>query len=374
MTVPRRNIVASLTLCLLAGAFSLPGSTRAFAEEDPRLVTAMTLATPSTGVSIAPDGRRFFVLARLDGSTGPQIVEWKDGILVPYPDVTWNGWAKGQDPSKAFVRVNAQRIGPDGALWLVDTGAPGIGNPVLPGGPKLIRIDLATNQTTRVYPLGPVTRTDSFVDDVRFNAGHAYLTDAGAPGLIVLDLASGQARRVLDGDPSTVSDRAVSAEGRPMHGPDGKPLHIHADQIEVSPDGRWVYYQPSSGRMSRIDTRYLDDTDLDAASLATHVERFADTPSTGGTAIDAEGNLYVSDTDQLSVLKLMPDGSRTMLVQDPRLVWVDAMWIDADGRLWMPAAQLNRMAPFNGGADRVAKPLRVFTLDIGAKPAPNDHR
>ncbi len=69
MTVPRRNIVASLTLCLLAGAFSLPGSTRAFAEEDPRLVTAMTLATPSTGVSIAPDGRRFFVLARLDGST-----------------------------------------------------------------------------------------------------------------------------------------------------------------------------------------------------------------------------------------------------------------------------------------------------------------
>jgi sugar lactone lactonase YvrE len=159
-----------------------------------------------------------------------------------------------------------------------------------------------------------------------------------------------------------------------MYGPDGKPLHIHADQIEVSPDGRWVYYQPSSGRMSRIDTRYLDDTDLDAASLATHVERFADTPSTGGTAIDAEGNIYVSDTDQLSVLRLTPDGTRTTVVRDPRLVWVDAMWIDADGRLWMPAAQLNRMAPFNGGVDRVAKPLRVFTLDIGAKPAPNDHR
>ncbi|KQO49586.1 MULTISPECIES: L-dopachrome tautomerase-related protein [unclassified Methylobacterium] len=374
MTVPRRNIVASLTLCFLAGAFSLPGSTRAFAEEDPRLVTAMTLDTPSTGVSIAPDGRRFLVLARLDGSAGPQIVEWKDGILVPYPDVTWNGWAKGQDPSKAFVRVNAQRIGPDGALWLVDTGAPGIGNPVLPGGPKLIRIDLATNRVARVYPLGSVTKADSFVDDVRFNGGHAYLTDAGAPGLIVLDLGSGQGRRVLDGHPSTVSDRAVSAEGRPMYGPDGKPLHIHADQIEVSPDGRWVYYQPSSGRMSRIDTRYLDDTDLDAASLATHVERFADTPSTGGTAIDAEGNIYVSDTDQLSVLRLTPDGTRTTVVRDPRLVWVDAMWIDADGRLWMPAAQLNRMAPFNGGVDRVAKPLRVFTLDIGAKPAPNDHR
>lgn len=373
MPVSRRT-VTSLALCVMTGAFSLQGFGHAIAGEDTRLMTAMTLDTPSTGVSIAPDGRRFLVLARLDGSTGPQVVEWRDGTLVPYPDAAWNGWAKGRDPAKSFVRVNAQRIGPDGALWLVDTGAPGIGNPVLPGGPKLIRIDLATNGIARVYPLGAVTKADSFVDDVRFNAGHAYLTDAGAPGLIVLDLASGQGRRVLDGHPSTVSDQAVSAEGRQMHGPDGKPLHIHADQIEVSPDGRWVYYQPSSGRMSRIEARHLDDPGMDAASLAAHVVRFADTPSTGGTAIDAEGNIYVSDTDQLSVLRLTPDGTRTTVVQDPRLVWVDAMWIDGGGRLWMPAAQLNRMAPFNDGADRVERPLAVFTLDIGAKPTPNDHR
>lgn len=100
--------------------------------------------------------------------------------------------------------------------------------------------------------------------------------------MIVLDLASGQARRVLDRHPSTVSDRPVSAEGKPMHGPDGKPLHIHADQLEMSPDGRWFYYQPSSGRMSRIETRYLDEPSLPGAEFARHVETFADTPSTGG--------------------------------------------------------------------------------------------
>ncbi|MEH3118849.1 MAG: L-dopachrome tautomerase-related protein [Methylorubrum populi] len=369
MPSPRRSLAAAL---ILSAIFAGPG--RALAAEDPRLAAAMSLDVPSTGVSIAPDGRRFLVLARLDGSGGPQVVEWKDGALVPYPDAAWNGWSKGRDPAGGFVRVNAQRIGPDGALWLVDTGAPGIGNPVLAGGPKLIRVDLATNRVARVYPLAAATKADSFVDDVRFNGAHAYLTDAGAPGLIVLDLASGQARRVLDRHPSTLSDRPVSAEGKPMHGPDGKPLHIHADQLEVSPDGRWFYYQPSSGRMSRIETRYLDDPSLPDAELARHVEPFADTPSTGGTAIDAAGNLYVSDTDRLAVLKVARDGATTTLVQDPRLVWVDAMWIDAQGRLWLPAAQLDRMAPFNDGKDRVERPIRVFTLDIGARPAPNDHR
>ncbi|GJE56917.1 MULTISPECIES: SMP-30/gluconolactonase/LRE family protein [Methylobacterium] len=374
MPVARCPVIISLALAVLAGALSVPGVGRAKAAEDPRLAVAITLDVPSTGISIASDGRRFLVLARLDGSAGPQVVEWKDGRLAPYPDAARNGWTKGDDPAKAFIRVNAQRIGPDGALWLVDTGAPGIGNPVLPGGPKLIRVDLATNAVARIYPLAAVTRADSFVDDVRFNGGHAYLTDAGAPGLIVLDLATGQGRRVLDGHPSTVSDRPVSAEGKPMHGPDGKPLHIHADQLEVSPDGRWFYYQPSSGRMSRIATRYLDDPSLSDAALAAYVEPFAETPSTGGTAIDAAGNLYVSDTDRLAVLRFAPDGTRTTVVQDPRLVWVDAMWIDDAGKLWMPAAQLNRMAPFNDGTDRVAKPLTVFTLAIDAKPAPNDHR
>lgn len=100
------------------------------------------MTAPWRSASVAPltgsrqDGRRFLVLARLDGSAGPQVVEWKDGRFAPYPDAAWNGWTKGDDPAKAFVRVNAQRIGPDGALWLVDTGAPGIGNPVLPGGPR----------------------------------------------------------------------------------------------------------------------------------------------------------------------------------------------------------------------------------------------
>jgi hypothetical protein len=50
--------------------------------------------------------------------------------------------------------------------------------------------------------------------------------------------------------------------------------------------------------------------------------RFAGTLPTGGTAIDAAGNIYVSDTDRERVIKITPVGKVSTLIQDPRLLWV----------------------------------------------------
>ena len=271
------------------------------------------------------------------------------------------------------MRVNALRIGPEGALWVVDTGAPGIGNPKLPHGPKIVKVDLATGQVARVYDLDTATNAKSFVDDIRFHGPLAYITDAGAPGVIILDLASGAIRRVLDDDPSATAQRPMTGDDHVMHGPDGKPIRIHADQLEVSPDGKFFFYQPASGPMSRIATRYLDDPKIDAKQLAKHVTTFAKTPSTGGTAIDADGTIYVSDVDHHRILAIKADGSKSIVVEDKRLLWVDAMWIDDAGYLYMPAAQLDRMAPFNGGVSQVQYPIFVYKTKIGVGPPPADH-
>jgi hypothetical protein len=106
---------------------------------------------------------------------------------------------------------------------------------------------------------------------------------------------------------------------------------------------------------------------------AKQVKKFANTPSTGGTAIDDAGNIYVSDIDRQLVLKITPEGSVSTLIQDTRLLWVDAMWIDDGGFLWMPAAQVNRLAPFQNGVSKVKFPMTVYKLQVGAKPARNDH-
>ena len=162
------------------------------------------------------------------------------------------------DGHDRFVGVNAIRVGPDGALWVVDRGSPGIGKPAVPGGVKLVKIDVAANRVERVFDLAAVSRPWSFIDDVRFNGANAYLTDAGAPGLVVLDLASGRGRRVLEGHPSTVAQSPLVAEGKPLRTEKGEPVNIHADQLEVSPDrtGRGSTTSPAAAscRASRRAT------------------------------------------------------------------------------------------------------------------------
>ncbi len=66
------------------------------------------------------------------------------------------------------------------------------------------------------------------------------------------------------------------------------------------------------------------------------------TKPVGGTAIDAQGNIYVSSLDQQEILKISPNGTTSVFIHDERLLWVDAMWVDTQQKLWMPAAQLNR--------------------------------
>lgn len=97
------------------------------------------------------------------------------------------------------------------------------------------------------------------------------------------------------------------------------------------------------------------------------------TISLGGTAIDAHGNIYVSDTDRQEILKISPNGTWSVFIHDERLLWVDAMWVDSQQKLWMPAAQLNRGTPFNNGSSFVHKPLYIFTIDIGVGPSRIDH-
>ncbi len=223
-----KSLASAVAAVLLTGATASP--------EPPagRLRTIFASDLVVNGVTQSASGRLFLpVQPRHAGE--PHLVEVKDGRPVPYPDAGWN--APGP-PAGHFVDVNAVRVGPDGALWVVDSGSPGIGAPAVPGAARLIRIDLATNRVARIYDLDEAVTPRSFVDDVRFNGDRAYLTDARPPGRIVLDLVSGRARRALDGDASTTARRAIRAEGRELRDPQGEPVFVQADQLEVSPDGR----------------------------------------------------------------------------------------------------------------------------------------
>lgn len=360
---------------------------QAVTPADPLQVRARSVQQVWNGVVAAPDGRLFAVFPRLANASGPFLAQVGDkDSLVPYPDPAWNGMSgaaarpsehrpdpappQPPGPGAVFVGPNAIRLAPDGSLWVVDTGSPAMGRPAVPGGARLITIDLARNVVTQVLTLpADVLRPKSMIDNIRFNGEHAYITDAGAPGLIVLELATGNFRRVLDHDPSLTAQRPINVNGDILKGPDGKPSMIHADQLEVTPDGHYLFVQPLCGPMVRIRTTLLDDPTVSAATLSAAVEFWYDTPALGGTAIAPDGTLYLNDLETDSILALSPRRVLTMLIHDQRLHWADAPFLGQDDTLLVPVPQLDRAAPFHHGHTQTQFPVVIYALrpaELGA--------
>ncbi|WP_419710607.1 SMP-30/gluconolactonase/LRE family protein [Pseudomonas sp. NFX224] len=344
-------------------------------QQDSRLIDVATSRHIWNGAAVTVDGRTFVSLTQSEGP-GTSLAEiGKDGQLHPYPDAQWNTW-NAAEPGQHFLHVNALRVGPDGKLWAVDAGNTGIntGAHAVPGAGKLVKIDLASNRVEQVYTFAsPVQQDNSYFDDVRFHGRLAYLTDPGAVRLVVLDMDSGQARTVLEGHELSIDHLPMFADGNKLFIPNGQEKRVGLDQLEVSPDGKYLYYQAIPGPLARIETRYIDDPKLAAREVEKHAEHWLDTWSTGGTAIDAAGNIYASDVNTRSVKRIAPDKTVSTVVADPRLIWVDALWIEG-GYLYLPAAQINRTpATTAGKPSTVDYPVHLYKIRIDAKPSPLDH-
>jgi DNA-binding beta-propeller fold protein YncE len=159
-----------------------------------------------TGVTVSKTGRVFVNFPRWSDRYLNAVVEvMPDGSAKPFPDETWNRWdLKAENAGKQFVCVQSVVVDSKDALWVLDPAVPLLAA-MVPGGPKLVKINLQTNQVERVIPFGSdVVKTGTYLNDVRFDneRNTAYITDSGVGGIIVLDLTSGKAHRVLDEHPS----------------------------------------------------------------------------------------------------------------------------------------------------------------------------
>lgn len=197
-------------------------------------------------------------------------------------------------------------------------------------------------------------------------------TGSKSPAVGVLD---GNGRPIpypdaAENAPSTMAlaNRSIVVDGKPVLAPDGTPLKVNADPMEVSPDGRWFYFGPLEGPWSRIEIRWPEDTAADPETVASKVEPWADLPPTSGTAMDANGDLYFSDLASNSLKRRAVDGTISTVIQDPGLHWIDAMAIDVEHRIWMPVPQMDRVAAFHDGRSEVQQPVALYRLSLPSLP------
>ena len=219
----------------------------------------------------------------------------------------------------------------------------------MPGGAKLVRISLATNQVAQTITFNEtVAPLSSYVNDVRISPDgrHAYLTDSGAKGaLIVVDLASGRARRVLDGHPSTQPEKgvAVKTDRQELRRPDGRGVEFAADGIALSPDGSQLYWQAVKGRtLYSIPTQALHDLRLSTQQLARQVVRVGENGPADGLLIDRRGRMYISAVEENAV-KVRDGGQVSTLVQDGRLRWPDTFAEGPDGTVYVTSSRIMDM-------------------------------
>ena len=317
-----------------------------------------------TGVSVSKTGRLFVNFPRWSDHYLNAVAEvLKDGSLRPYPDEFWNRWDnKLENASKQFVCVQSVYTDDRDTLWVLDPAAP-MSITVVPGGPKLVHIDLSTNKVMRVYSFGPdVAKPDSYLNDVRVDNSRnvAYITDSGHGALVVVDLNSGQARRVFDGHASVMPEPGVKivVNGNPVNGPDGKPRQISSDSIALTHDGEFLYYKPLTGAtLYRVKTSVLRQQGASADALTGAVEKVATVFPTDGFWMDAQDRLYLSDLNGNAVRRMNKNGSVEKLVTDSRLQWPDTFAEGPDGAIYITASHINDAPQYHQGKSTRTHPL-----------------
>ncbi len=145
------------------------------------LETVATFNGPMpTGVTVSQSGRIFVNFPRWGDDVPFTVAEVVNGKAVAYPNAEINDWAGRTKPNPNafmdeavnqthFVSVQSVVVDPADRLWVLDTGAPLLKN-VVPGGAKLVCLDLKTNRVVKVILLpSEVAGVNSYLNDVRFD-------------------------------------------------------------------------------------------------------------------------------------------------------------------------------------------------------------
>jgi len=307
-----------------------------------------------TGVGVSTKSGRIFVnFPYWSDDHSISVAEIVNGQPKVFPNDEWNMLGPA---GSHFVCVQSLVVDDQDNLWVLDPAAPKM-QEIVKDGPKLVKIDLATNQVVQTIPFGEdVAPKKSYLNDVRIDmrTNTGFITESANGAIIVVDLKSGKSRRLLDGHPSTQPEKDVKlvVDGKALIDQQKKtPPQIASDGIALDAKNGYLYYHALTGHtLYRIKTSFLTDEKLGKRELESKVENVGQTPAPDGMLEGADGSVYLTDLENSAVVRWDPARERVeQIIADKRLLWPDTLSWGPKGEMYVTASQIENMPRFNNG-------------------------
>ena len=326
-----------------------------------------------TGVAVSKTGRVFVNFPNWSDDHTVSVTEIVGGTPKPFPNEEWN---KSGAAESHFVCVQSVYVDAADCLWILDPASPKMQG-VVKGGPKLIKVDLKTNQVAQTIPFGEdVAPAKSYLNDVRVdtNAGVAFITESGLGAIIVVDLKTGKARRLLADHKSTKAEPNVKlmVDGRELRDQQTKSSpQINADGIALDLPNDYLYYHALTAyTLYRIKTQYLKDASLSKSDLESKVETVAQTPAPDGMLESSDGDVYLTAIEKNAIVRFeAASNTINTVVEDKQISWPDSLSWGPDGALYVSCSQIQNSSRFNDGKSVRKQPYKVFKIMDAAKRA-----
>lgn len=286
---------------------------------------------PLANLAVAADGRVFFTIHPESRPTGAKLlVKELDGSIRPYPDA--------ESQTELFDAVMGVVINAQGTLYTIDHGQHASRKP------RLLGFDLKTNRKVvdQVFA-GQVAPLGSMLQDLQVDSKgeFAYIADVGflnkRPGLIVVDLKKQEAWRVLDRHPSvTPQDWIIRTPSKTMVFFGGLvALKPGVDGIAISKDDEQIVYGAMThDTMYTVPTRALRE--FRGRQADRWVRPLGRKPLNDGLSMDLNGNVFITDVEHGSIMKMTPQGTLTTVIRDEQKIrWADALSFGPDDWLYV---------------------------------------
>lgn len=369
----KRALLAIVLLALVIGSVYLRfGGGRPYPDLSlpeagmPTLEEVLAYPEPLGNLAVARDGRVFFTVHPESRPSGNKLlVREQDGRIRAFPSEAAQ--------ASLFDAVMGVVIDARGTLWTIDHGQHGFRQP------RLLGFDTKTGKVIKDIALRPeVAPKGSFLQDLQVNSTGtlAYIADvsflSNRPGIVVVDLVTGEAWRALEGDPSVMPQSwLIRTATRDMSWLGGLfTLKPGIDGIAISKDDRTlVYGAMAHDTLFSVPTAALARSEAGQAAL--QVKALGRKPLNDGLSMDLNDNIFITDVEHGSVMKMTPAGLLSTVVQDvQRLRWADALSFGPDGWLYVADSAIPDQMFSSKAHMRARGPYRIFRFKPGTEGVP----